>query len=102
MRLARFALPLLLLALTHCSLPPFEAVPAPLTPAQQRVAAADGTETRVAICYNAFTTTAERVRALAQASCGAGMVVRPMGRDMPLSTCPLLQPERATFACVKS
>lgn len=103
MRLHPVAAMLLLLPLlAGCSLPPFETVPPPLTPAQQQVAKSDGTEGRVAICYNAFTTTAERVRAMAQASCGEGMVPHATGRDMLLSNCPLLLPERATFACVRS
>ena len=95
---------LLLLALTQCSdmLPPYETVPPPLTLPQQRAAAASGGDDRVAVCYNALTTTATRVLAIASASCGPGMVPRALDRDFHLSNCPLLQPARATFACVKS
>jgi hypothetical protein len=105
MRSLRSAAPLLLLlALTQCSdfLPPYETAPPPLTLPEQRAAAASGGDNRVAVCYNALTTSAARVLALASASCGAGMVPRALGRDFQLSNCPLLQPARATFACVKS
>lgn len=104
MRSLRSAAPLLLLlALAQCSiLPPYETVPPPLTLPEQRAAAASGGDNRVAVCYNALTTTAARVLALASASCGPGMSPRALGRDFQLSSCPLLQPARATFACVKS
>ncbi len=105
MRSLRSAAPLLLLlALAQCSnfLPPYETVPPPLTLPEQRAAAASGGDNRVAVCYNALTTTADRVLAIASESCGSGMVPRPLGRDFRLSNCPLLEPARATFACVKS
>lgn len=107
MRLARSAAVLSLLALTQCGsgmLPPYETVPPLLTPAERQAAERAGTadETRVAVCYNALTTSAAAVRAIAAASCGADFVPRPVGRDVSLSNCPLLLPARATFACRKS
>lgn len=101
MRLARSAAALLLLALTQCGsdmLPPYETVP-PSAPTPRAGAAK---ETRVAVCYNALTTNAAAVRAIAAASCGADLVPHPIGRDLDLSNCPLLLPARATFACRKS
>ncbi|HUC65550.1 MAG TPA: hypothetical protein VMA53_08995 [Stellaceae bacterium] len=105
MRSLRSAAPLLLLlALAQCSnfLPPYETVPPPLTLPEQRAVTASGGDNRVAVCYNALTTTASRVLAIASASCGPGTVPHALGRDFQLSNCPLLQPARATFACVKS
>jgi hypothetical protein len=105
MRLARTTAPLLLLALAQCAgdmLPPFETVPPRLTGAEQHAAIADGDAARVAVCYNALTTTAERVRAIAAESCAAGTTPRALARDFSLNNCPLLQPARATFACLKS
>jgi hypothetical protein len=100
MRLLRSALPLfLLVALTQCqgTLPPYETVPPPLSKAQQKEG---GTQpTRVAVCYNAMTTTAAEVRALAARSCEAGTAPKPIARDLTLTNCPMLQPARATFAC---
>jgi hypothetical protein len=95
MRLARSAAALLLLVLTQCGgdlLPPYETVPPPVR--------TQGTH--VAVCYNALTTSAAAVRAVAAASCGADMVPHPVGHDLSLSNCPLLLPARATFACRKS
>ena len=90
---------LLLLGLTRCggALAPYETVPPPLTKAQQ---SADGAQpTRVAVCYNAWTTTAAEVRALAARSCDPGTAPKPVARDLTLGNCPVLQPARATFAC---
>lgn len=98
-RLTRHAAAFLaLLGLVRCSgaLPPYETVPPPLPPSQQ----ADKTAPmRVAVCYNAFTASAEEVRAIAAQSCGAGTTPHPVEHDMNLSNCPLLTPSRATFAC---
>jgi hypothetical protein len=100
MRHLRHAAPLLLLlGLAQCEgdLPPYETVPPALTSAQQKAA---GTQpTRVAVCYNAMTTTAADVRALAARSCEAGTAPKPVARDLTLNNCPMLQPARATFAC---
>jgi hypothetical protein len=96
----RYAAPLLLLlGLTQCedTLPPYETVPPALSKAQQK---AGGTPpTRVAVCYNAWTTTAAQVRALAARSCATGTAPKAMARDFTLNSCPMLQPARATFAC---
>jgi hypothetical protein len=95
-RLARLAVPLLLLGLTRCGqwLPPFETVPLP-APAGQSGAA------RVGICYNFLTTTADQVRGIAAASCGPTATPQPVERDVSLNYCPLLTPTRATFDCTK-
>ncbi len=88
----------MLLGLARCSgaFPPYETVPPPLPPSQQASGAAP---TRVAVCYNAFTATADQVRAIAAQSCGAGTAPHPVEHDLSLSNCPLLTPSRATFAC---
>lgn len=94
MRLIRLALLCTaLLSLAQCSgwLPPFETVPPP--------ASADSKETRVAVCYNALTASAEQLLGVATVSCGPGAPPQPVGRDLSLSYCPLLTPARATFAC---
>jgi len=94
-RLARFALPVLLLGLARCGgwLPPFETVPLP--------APTDDTSgaMRVGVCYNFLTTTADAVRGLAAASCGPTAKPQPVERDVSLNYCPLLTPTRATFTC---
>lgn len=96
----RHALPLLvLLGFTQCegTLPPYETVPPALSKAQQKTA---GTKpVRVAVCYNAWTTTAAEVRALAARSCASGTAPKPVARDLTLNNCPVLEPARATFAC---
>jgi hypothetical protein len=96
----RHAAPLLLLlGLTQCegALPPYETLPLALSSAQQK---AGGTQpTRVAVCYNAMTTTAADVRAVAARVCEAGTAPKPVARDLTLANCPMLQPARATFAC---
>jgi hypothetical protein len=100
MRFLRPAVPLfLLVALAQCqgTLPPYETVPPALSKAQQKQT---GTQpTRVAVCYNAMTTTADEVRTLAARSCEAGTAPKPIARDLTLTNCPILQPARATFAC---
>jgi hypothetical protein len=104
MRLLRTAAPLLLLALTQCGrdiLPPYATIPPPLTQPEQRASAGEAA-TRVAVCYNALTTTAARVRAVAAATCAAGTVPRPLGRDFDLAYCPIFEPARASFTCTKS
>lgn len=107
MRIPRSLAPLLLpLMLAQCGggggvLPPFETVPIALSKAQQQAASAAGKPpTRIGICYNTFTTTAAQVRSLAEQACEPGTLPRPVERDFELSNCPLLQPARATFACV--
>jgi hypothetical protein len=105
MRLARALAPLLLLALAQCAsevLPPYATVPPPLTREEQRAAESGESFTLVAVCYNAFTTTAARVRAIAAGSCAAGTTLHPITRDFDLAVCPLFEPARATFACTKS
>jgi hypothetical protein len=102
MRHLRHAAPLLLLlGLAQCAgaLPPYETVPPALTSAQQRAGGAQ--PTRVAICYNAMTTTAAEVRALAARGCEAGTAPKPVAHDLTLNNCPILQPARATFACAR-
>jgi hypothetical protein len=102
LRLARHAAPVLLcLALAQCrgALPPYETVPPALSRAELDAAAGATAPPRVAVCYNAFTTTAAEVRAIAQQSCQAGTVPRPSNRDLSLDNCPLLQPARAIFVC---
>jgi hypothetical protein len=105
MRLARAMAPLLLLALSQCGrevLPPYATVPPLLTRAEQRAAGSGEVFTLVAVCYNALTTTAARVRAVALESCAAGTSLHPLARDLNLANCPLFEPARATFACTKS
>lgn len=95
MRVARRAAPLVLaLGLLSCgSLPPFETVPPPLPKGEKETA------TRVAVCYNMLTATADQVMAIARQSCGTEAKPRPIGHDYSLNNCPVLQPGRATFAC---
>lgn len=104
MRLSRSLAALLLpLALARCSgmLPPYETVPLAATKPEQQAATTAGTPpTRIGVCYNALTTTAAQVRAVAAQSCGPGTVPLAVERDLSLMNCPLLQPARATFACV--
>jgi hypothetical protein len=95
--LGRIAVAALLSALVQCSalsgaLPPFETV----TPPARGDAAA---VTRVSVCYNSLTTTADQVRAIAADSCGSDTTPRPLERDLTLNNCPVLEPLRATFAC---
>jgi hypothetical protein len=100
MRHLRHAAPfLLLLGITQCegTLPPYETIPPALTSAQQKAGGAQ--PSRVAVCYNAMTTTAAEVRAVAARSCEAGTEPKPLARDLSLNYCPILQPARATFTC---
>jgi hypothetical protein len=91
--LRRIAVAALLTGLVQCGvLPPFETVTPPA-----KGEAADFT--RVSVCYNSLTTTADQVRAIAADSCGAETTPRPLERDLTLTNCPLLEPLRATFAC---
>jgi len=92
---------LLLPALARCgeTLPPYQTVAAPLTPAQREPSITQ--PTLVGVCYNALTTTAEAVLSIAREGCPAGTVPQPEGRDYSLIFCPLFQPARATFACTK-
>jgi hypothetical protein len=58
---------------------------------------------RIAICYNALSTTLAQVRAEAQQECAADYPrtrAEPAGTDYYLQNCPLLLPARATFACI--
>jgi hypothetical protein len=91
---------LLLLGLTRCGgvLPPYETVPLAPTKAEQN--AGEAQPTRVAVCYNAWTTTAAEVLAVAARGCDPGTAPKPVVRDLSLGNCPMLQPARATFACI--
>jgi hypothetical protein len=95
--LGRIAVAVLLTGLFQCGsptgvLPPFETV---VPPAKGDAA----TVTRVSVCYNSLTTTADQVRAIAADSCGSETTPRPLERDLTLTNCPILEPLRATFAC---
>ncbi len=95
--------PLLLLALAHCKgdLSPYETTPVSLNKAQTKsISTGDATPTTFGVCYNALTTTAAEVRAIAAQGCGAGTLPHAIERDFQLNSCPLLQPARATFACL--
>ncbi len=95
--------PLLLLALAQCrgDLSPFETTPVTLEKAQVKaISAGDAAPATVGVCYNAFAATATEVRAIAEKACGADTVPHAIERDFQLSHCPLLQPARATFACL--
>jgi hypothetical protein len=95
--------PLLLLALAQCrgDLSPFETTPVTLDKAQVKaISIGDAAPTTIGVCYNSFAATAAEVRAIAATACGADTVPRPVERDFQLSTCPLLQPARATFVCL--
>ncbi len=101
-RAASFALLVLLLlpfAAAGCArlLPPYETVAPSPTNAD---GAAGEPPTRVSVCYNGLTTTAEAVRAIAARSCTSGTVPLATARDLTLNWCPLLEPERATFTCM--
>jgi hypothetical protein len=93
-RLSRIAFVFsILLVLVRCGwLPPFETAP-PSAPAGESEAV------RVAICYNGLTASKVRVRDVAAQSCGPGSNPRRIARDLNHEHCPLLIPERATFAC---
>jgi hypothetical protein len=94
------AVAVLLLTLTQChplrgSLPPFETAPPPLLKGQMEPV------TRVAVCYNALTTDADRVREIAAVNCDPGTTPAVIDRDVNLRNCPVLMATRVTFACVK-
>jgi hypothetical protein len=93
-RLARLAVPFLLLGLARCgsALPPFETVPLPAAPGESP-------EPRVSVCYNFLTASAEQVQGVAAASCSPGATPQPVARDVSLNYCPVLIPTRATFIC---
>jgi hypothetical protein len=55
---------------------------------------------RVAICYNALSTSLVRVQAEAQQECSANTFAEPVDTDWYLQSCPLLLPTHATFVCV--
>jgi hypothetical protein len=90
-------IPLLLLCAavaTGCSaLIPFETAPSPARPGVTDAGP------RVAICYNTFKTTLEKVQELAQAQCFGDTVAERVDTDYRLDNCPLMTPGRATFVC---
>ena len=84
---------LALLALAGCSaVEPFDTTPR--LPPKVQVTETD----RVAVCYNRFFTSPDRVRAIALDSCGPGMTPVLLGQDMRMA-CPVMTPIRATFQC---
>jgi hypothetical protein len=76
------------------SLPPFDTAPRP-APAN-----AHENFTRIGVCYNAMTARRRDVVAVAGANCDAGTTPYLLSDEFNLN-CPLLLPERATFACLK-
>jgi len=54
---------------------------------------------RVAICYNALKTSAEKLLELAQAQCFNNSVPERVDTDYFLDACPVLTPGCATFVC---
>lgn len=76
------------------SLEPFDTVPRP-APAN-----AHENFTRMGVCYNAMTTRRRDVVEVARANCDAGTTPYLLSDELNLN-CPLLLPERATFACLK-
>ena len=84
-------------AATGCgnSLPPFDTAPAPAPPN------AHEDFSRIGVCYNSLTASRENVIAVARANCDPGTTPYLVSEDARLD-CPLLIPQRATFACVKS
>ncbi len=81
-------------ALAGCgALAPYSTAPAAATPGQPAGA-------RVAICYNALTTSREAAQAEAQNECPAGTAAAErVDTDYLLDYCPLLLPARASFVC---
>jgi len=98
MRLRRTFLAAFTLAVTAAgcsgSLPPFDTRPKSAPPA------AHEDFSRIGVCYNSFTATREMVLAVARANCDPGTAPYLLTQDTDL-VCPLLTPERATFACLK-
>lgn len=93
---ARLLVALFGVALAQCSvLPPYETSPA--APAKGR----PDPSSRVAVCYNSLTTNAAAVRAIAANACDPGTTPKPVDHDMSMSNCPLFEPLRATFSCIK-
>jgi DMSO/TMAO reductase YedYZ molybdopterin-dependent catalytic subunit len=88
-------------ALAGCSaLDPYPTYPQAATagPAPGRAPAP-----RIAICYNALSTSLAQVRAEAQQECATDYPrtrPEPAATDYYLQNCPLLLPARATFACI--
>ena len=81
------------MALAGCgAFGPYSTVPAAATPSQPAGA-------RVAICYNALTTSREAAQDEAQKECPAGTAAERIDTDYILQYCPLLLPARATFVC---
>jgi hypothetical protein len=87
---------LLTVAAAGCSdsLPPFDTRPKEAPPSVHE------DFSRIGVCYNSFTATQEKVLAVARANCDPGTTPYLLSHDTDL-TCPLLMPERATFACLK-
>lgn len=82
------------IAVSGCTaLNPFPTGPLPPTPQSKDAGP------RVAICYNALKTSADKVREMAQAQCIGKAVVEKIDTDYHLDDCPLLTPARATFVC---
>ena len=83
--------------LTACgsnSLPPFDTPPQPAPPN------AHEDFTRMGVCYNGMTATRAKVLAVARANCEPGTTPALLSDQFNLN-CPLLLPQRATFACLK-
>ena len=74
------------------ALNPYSTLPQPATTGQPAGA-------RVAICYNGLKTSPEEAREAAQKECPAATAAERVDTDYFLQYCPLLLPERATFAC---
>ena len=84
----------LLAALTGCStFEPYATYPRAARPGE------DTSLTRVAICYDTFVSSLDRVQAAAQQECAAGTVATYSSTDWYLQFCPLLLPARATYMC---
>jgi hypothetical protein len=67
-------------------------------PLQPRAGVVD-TRARVAVCYNALATSAEKIQELAQAECVGNAVAERIDTDYRLDNCPWSVPGRATFVC---
>jgi len=93
-RLIVLALATLLSGCGSGSLPPFDWSPKPAPP--------DSHEnfTRVGVCYNRATATRRQVTQIARSTCDPGTIPYLLEQDFAES-CPLLTPERATYACLK-
>jgi len=90
----RLAALLLTAAAAGCSgLTPYATGPRPLALGEQNPGP------RVAICYNALKTSADKVQELAQKECLGDTVAEQGDTDYRLDDCPLLTPARATFVC---